>query len=98
MTARSGGPAVARGAVVHSRESAHGRRTRSCAVDIAVFDTHAYDRVALEAAKARTGHRLVFFEPRLTAATAPLARGFRAVCSFVNDRLDRVALEALRAG
>ncbi|HEY0876239.1 MAG TPA: 2-hydroxyacid dehydrogenase [Vicinamibacterales bacterium] len=65
---------------------------------IAVFDTHTYDRAALEAANAKYGHELTFFEPRLTAETAQLAAGFSAVCSFVNDRLDRAALEKLHEG
>jgi D-lactate dehydrogenase len=64
---------------------------------IAVFDTHRYDREALEAANRHFGHDLAFFEPRLTRETAPLAGGFPAVCSFVNDRLDRQALDALAA-
>jgi D-lactate dehydrogenase len=59
---------------------------------IAVFDTHSYDQQALAAANARYGHTLTFLEPRLTAATAALAAGFDAVCSFVNDRVDREAL------
>jgi D-lactate dehydrogenase len=62
---------------------------------IAVFDTHKYDREALTTANARFGHELTFFEPRLTKDTVSLAAGFPAVCSFVNDRLDRPALEAL---
>jgi D-lactate dehydrogenase len=67
-------------------------------VKIAVFDTRAYDREALEAGNTRHGHTLTFFEPRLTAETASLAGGFPAVCSFVNDRLDAAALAILRAG
>lgn len=65
-------------------------------MDIAVFDTHRFDRAALEQANARFAHRLTFFEPRLTAETASLAQGFSAVCSFVNDKLNRRALEVLR--
>jgi D-lactate dehydrogenase len=65
-------------------------------MDIAVFDTHRFDRTALEQANLRFGHRLSFFEPRLTAETASLARGFGVVCAFVNDRLDRPALEILQ--
>ncbi len=33
---------------------------------IAFFDTHRYDRASFEAANARFGHALTFFEPRLT--------------------------------
>ncbi|AKT38777.1 2-hydroxyacid dehydrogenase [Chondromyces crocatus] len=63
---------------------------------IAIFDTHRYDREALEDANQGREHELVFFEPRLTRTTASLARGFGAVCSFVNDELDASALEALQ--
>jgi len=65
---------------------------------IAVFDTHRHDRAALEEANAAFGHELVFLEPRLNAQTASLGAGFAAVCSFVNDRVDRAALEQLRGG
>jgi D-lactate dehydrogenase len=65
---------------------------------LAVFDTHRFDQEALERANARFGHTLVFFEPRLTAQTAQLAQGFPGVCSFVNDKVDAAALEALHAG
>ena len=65
---------------------------------VAVFDTHAYDRAALETANARFQHDLTFFEPRLTVHTAPLARGFAAVSSFVNDRVDEETLRILRDG
>jgi D-lactate dehydrogenase len=65
---------------------------------LAVFDTHRYDREALEGANAKYGHTLVFFEPRLTLQTAALAQGFEAVCSFVNDRVDAQVLEVLHQG
>jgi D-lactate dehydrogenase len=65
---------------------------------VAVFSTKPYDREFLERCNARHGHELQFLEPRLTAATARLAEGFPAVCVFVNDQLDRPAVEALAAG
>jgi D-lactate dehydrogenase len=65
---------------------------------IALFDTRRFDRAAFEDANARYGHTLKFFEPRLTIETASLAQGFEAVCSFVNDRLDRATLTTLAAG
>lgn len=67
-------------------------------MNLALFDTHAYDRASFEAANAGFGHALTFLEPRLTAATAALARGHVGVCSFVNDRVDAAALEVLRDG
>jgi D-lactate dehydrogenase len=65
---------------------------------LAVFDTHRYDREALEKANAHFGHALTFFEARLTLQTAKLADGFPAVCSFVNDKLDAATLAALHGG
>ena len=65
---------------------------------LAVFDTHAYDRQALDAANQRFGHELTYLEPRLTRETAALASGFPAVCSFVNDRIDADALAVLYEG
>jgi D-lactate dehydrogenase len=64
-------------------------------VRVAVFSTKSYDEQSLRAANAAHGHELVFLEPRLTEATAPLAAGCEAVCVFVNDRLDEAALRVL---
>jgi D-lactate dehydrogenase len=65
---------------------------------IAVFDTHRHDRSSLDVANTTHGHELTYFEPRLTAQTASLAQGFEAVCSFVNDKVDRATIEQLHAG
>src|SRR5262247_2851656 len=62
---------------------------------VAIFSTKTYDRVFLEAANATCGHELVFFEPRLTEETTPLAAQFPAVCVFVNDQLSAPVLNAL---
>ena len=62
---------------------------------IAMFDTHRYERSPFEQANMDFGHELRFLEPRLTSETAALARGYGAVCVFVNDRLDRMALDVL---
>jgi D-lactate dehydrogenase len=64
----------------------------------AVFSTKAYDRQFLKQAAETAGHELVFFEPRLTPQTVVLARGFPAICSFVNDQLTPELLEQLAAG
>jgi D-lactate dehydrogenase len=65
---------------------------------IAVFDTHRYDREALERANADFHYDLAFLEPRLTRQTAALATTFDVICSFVNDRVDRDVLRVLRDG
>ncbi len=64
----------------------------------AVFSTKPYDRRFLDRANADLGHELVYFEPRLSEETAPLAEGYPAVCAFVNDALHRPVLETLSRG
>jgi D-lactate dehydrogenase len=64
---------------------------------ISFFNAHRYEREAFDLANSRFGHDIQYFEPRLTAQTASLAAGSRAVCSFVSDRVDRAALEELRS-
>lgn len=62
-----------------------------------VFSTRPYDREYLSRAAAEK-HELTFLEPRLAAETAVLARGYEAVCAFVNDNLSAPVLEQLHAG
>ena len=62
---------------------------------ISVFDTHRFDRRALEKANGQFQHELRFFEGRLEHKTAKLAAGSGAVCVFVNDVLDRATLGTL---
>src|ERR1700683_4201252 len=63
---------------------------------ISVFDTHRFDRAALEKQNTRLGHDLRFFDVRLDEKTAKLAAESQAICAFVNDVLDRPTLTALR--
>ena len=67
------------------------------AVRIAFLGTKAYDRPFLDAANEHFGHQRAYFEPRLDLATVILAKGFPAVCVFVNDCLDAAVLAALAA-
>lgn len=64
---------------------------------VAVFSAKPYDRVFLPAANEAAGrpHDMLFLETHLTADTAALAAGARAVCPFVNDRVDAPTLDAL---
>jgi D-lactate dehydrogenase len=62
---------------------------------VAVFSTKPYDKAFLEAANISHGHKLVYFETRLTGETTALASGFPAVCVFVNDQLDEPVLGAI---
>jgi len=65
---------------------------------VAVFSTKTYDQCFLEHANKKFGHQLAFFETRLTPDTTPLAKGYPAICAFVNDELDRGVLEKLAEG
>src|SRR3954452_25212818 len=60
-----------------------------------VFDAKPYDREALQRACDGSEIELRFMECRLSAETAAAATGAQAVCTFVNDRVDRACLEAL---
>jgi D-lactate dehydrogenase len=64
------------------------------AFPVAFFDTKSYDRESFTAA-ADPALDVRFLEFRLAAANAAIAEGARAVCCFVNDRLDRAALTRL---
>lgn len=66
-------------------------------VTTAVFDTKPYDREQLLRDSVESGVEWRFLESRLSAETAPLAKGAQAVCVFVNDKLDRACLQALAA-
>jgi D-lactate dehydrogenase len=59
---------------------------------VAVFSAKRYDKVSLDQSNKSFHHTLVYFETPLTEVTVPLARGFTAVCVFVNDNLDASVL------
>ncbi len=60
-----------------------------------MFDTKAYDSEFFDAANAKYGYEIKYFQPRLTRDTAGLANGFNTVCAFVNDELDAAVLDSL---
>jgi len=62
---------------------------------VAVFSTKPFDRAFLEKYNSSYGHKLVFFEERLTEQSTALAISFRAVCVFVNDQLNSKVLTEL---
>jgi len=64
-------------------------------MQLAFFSTKPYDRRFMESANHHAGHRLTFFEPRLTPDTTPLASGYQGVCAFVNDTLNADVLQRL---
>ena len=64
-------------------------------IQTVVFDTKPYDREPLQRASAGLDIEWRFMDCRLSAETAAAAQGAQAVCTFVNDRVDRPCLEAL---
>ncbi len=70
---------------------------------IAFFGTKDYDRLffselAQDKGEGTYNCDIDFFSTRLTPETADLAKGYDAVCIFVNDECPRAAVERLREG
>ena len=65
-------------------------------IKAAFFDTKPYDRTWFDALAADHDIEIRYFESKLTASTAVLARDCDVVCAFVNDTIDRPVLEALK--
>jgi D-lactate dehydrogenase len=65
---------------------------------IAVFSTKSYDRAFLDEANRKHSNEMTYYEPRLSAETAPLAEGYPTVCAFVHDDLDASVLRRLAHG
>ena len=63
---------------------------------VAFYDTRPYDRHFFEQSPTLARLAPRFFEFRLSASTVATAAGCRAVCVFVNDRVDRACLERLK--
>lgn len=62
---------------------------------ILVFSTKPYDRECLEDARLAFSHEVTYLDARLTEATVDLAKGYDAVCVFVNDQLNAIVLQTL---
>ncbi|MFV8326463.1 2-hydroxyacid dehydrogenase [Flavobacterium sp. ZS1P14] len=62
---------------------------------IAVFSTKPYDREYLDRFNIGNTHELIYFEAPLDADTTNLAIGFEGVCIFVNDKIDKKAIDKL---
>lgn len=62
---------------------------------IVFFSSKSYDRDSFQRVELARQHELVYLEPRLTQATAPLAQGADAVCMFVNDEGSAEVLRTL---
>lgn len=64
---------------------------------IAVFSSKKYDRLFIEKYNKSTGLAFEYFDAKLAVSTASLAKGFDAVCIFVNDEANEAVLKALNS-
>ena len=63
-------------------------------IKIAFFDTHSYDKDSFE--KIQNEHvQFTFFETKLNIHSADLAKGYDAVCIFVNDDASKEVINKL---
>lgn len=63
---------------------------------ILFFDTKEYDKKLFNEYNGDYGYEIKYLETKLNSETAPLARGYDAVCIFVNDRADKETLDILK--
>ena len=63
---------------------------------IAFFDTKSYWKDSFGPLAAKYGFEITFFNERLTPATAKLAAGHDATCSFVNDEVPAEVVRELK--
>lgn len=64
-------------------------------IRIAFYDAKPYDIQSFDSMNAAFGFELSYIPGHLTAQTAPLAKGFDAVCAFVNDTIDAETMDIL---
>lgn len=64
-------------------------------IRIAFFDTKEYDKKLFEEYNKKYGYEITYLESKLNKETAPLARGYDAVCIFVNDLVDKDTIDIL---
>jgi D-lactate dehydrogenase len=67
-------------------------------MDIALFGAKSYDRHYFKQINKKFNHKISYIEATLQAITTPLAKGYAAVCVFVNDTLDKPTLQILAEG
>ncbi len=62
---------------------------------VAIFGTQFYEREYFNKYNIGNKHQLVFFEESLCSETTNLAKGFKAVCVFVTDKVDQNTIKKL---
>lgn len=64
-------------------------------IRIAFFDTKPYDRSFFDECNRNYHFQIEYFETRLTPKSVAMAKGFDAVCAFVNDNIDDKTVDEL---
>ena len=64
-------------------------------IRIAFFDTKDYDKEVFDKYNQDYNYEITYFESKLNYETATLAKGYDAVCVFVNDKVDKRTLNKL---
>lgn len=64
-------------------------------IKVAFFDTKEYDKKLFNEYNKEYQYDITYFESTLTAETAPLTKGYDAVCIFVHDKVDAKTMEIL---
>lgn len=64
-------------------------------IKIAFFDTKDYDKTFFNEYNKKYNYDITYFESKLNSETAQLAKGFDAICIFVNDIADKSTLDKL---
>ena len=64
-------------------------------IKIAFFDAKSYDIESFDDANRNFGFRITYLKNHLTSETASMAQGFQVVCVFVNDSVQKEAVEIL---
>jgi len=64
-------------------------------IKLAMFDTKPYDRKGFDKYADKYGVEIKYFEAKLGEDTAELAKGFNAVCAFVNDNVGAPVVQKL---
>jgi len=66
-------------------------------IKILFYDTKEYDKELFEKYNEQYNYDIQYLESKLNSETASLAKGYDAVCIFVNDRADKETMEILKS-
>jgi len=64
-------------------------------IKIAFFDAKPYDKISFDSTNKNFNYEIKYFKSRLTEDNAVLTKGFKVVCAFVNDTIDKNIIDIL---